>query len=1813
MSLYENKITEIPSEIGDIESLTSLNLSSNKIKSIPPEIGKLVGLVEFFIYNNELEEIPKEIGKLSGLTLIDVSENKIKEIPSEIGQCIELNQINFGENELEEIPDSIGNCDKLEMLKLSHNKLTKLPTSIQELIDLKELHVEGNQIDSLQSELDEVIENLLIFSTEGNPFHTKVGVPNISPAEFEEVIWVMLCSGGVFKKYNRKGKTVNRLVYLDHKTMRLQCRDAKRDRDERDSIPIDKLQEVHVGMKTATLKKYGKSIKEDCYLSLVSPTVTLDLETTPEQREEWAKVFKQTINYYKEHPVVLPEESNPLSPRASRRSNAKPSRSSSDLVSEDSKAKRKSIFGVVGTIGKKKKKRSDLLLDPNRSDSDLDLDSDSNAVSDPELSPRDDEPGSPRSSDDLSPRASPSTEEKLPRSTSKRKLNKKNKSKSKKALRAKDKKSATKSKLANEVKPTSDDSTKIDEQTEDTKDDTSSSVTSSDTKPVEDEKPKSDKEPEPAEPVKEDEKPKSDEKEKEPEPDKEQEQQKPKEKEPEPVLVSEPVKEEEKPKPEIIGEEKKADGPTRAKVGPKASILSRISMFEQPKEEPSPVVSRKSPVVSRPVSMFQQKSPLENSPTSSPTRAVEKATPVLSSDSPAEKSSGHIEVKQTYGGQTSAGNVRSRLSMFEAADAKAQKESAVLKGQRDSEMSTPKKIDVIDKAEAERIAQEEERRAKELADKKAKEEEERKVKEEADRIAKEEADKKAKEEAERKAKEDADRKAKEEEERKAKEEADRKAKEEADRIAKEEAERKAKEEERKAREEEERKKLKTEEERKAFEEKTRKEREERERKEEEERKAKEEADRKAKEEADRKAKEEADRKAKEEAERKAKEEADRKAKEEADKKAKEEAERKAKEEADRKAKEEAERKAKEEADRKAKEEADKKAKEEADRKAKEEADKKAEADKEIPKETTVTESDKPKKKVSIEISPAEEDEDDENDESRTPKIAKRVGGVAGRRLPTRKGGGKLATEAAARLQEAEEKRQKQMEEIARRREENMKRLEEEEEKLAKMTPEERQALEEKEKEEQKKQEEEDYAERLAREEKEREEKQRMELEKQKAEAIKGALGTLKKVEARKRQEPASRLICLKGKRRVRVHLVEVSAKSLNHGDVFILDKKTTMFIWNGKKANRMEKAKGAELTLRFKNQERKGANVVRIDPGDTDEEFWKELGGTENDVRSAEDGGNDIDYERECDARVKLYRIERNEESDSDEYSLIEVETKRLSREALATDGCFILDCQTEIFVWIGKNSTSSMRNFAMNHAKENFLESRPDWTHFARNVEGGEEILFREKFAEWPDIIPGVRGSSRPSGPASSKAAGGSSSASSGGGDDGSSGGKTLVRRRSMLMGRIKKQEAKIDVNKLHTSVRPEQELLGDGTPGTIEAWIGIDGKLAEETDLLEGHFYSEESYVILYTFHKGNALRYHVYFWQGIDASKQDKGLTALLVKEIQVKVRKEKGAEPFQERVTPLKEPYQFLHIFKGKFIVHKGKKSDHKSSSKINHLYRIQSHIDDVHTRAIEIDANASLLNSRDNFIIQTSSKQYRWFGSGSTEDQKQRAVALFEPLVGTRSVKNVNEGSEDKKFWKLLSGNKKSYANASHLKKKGWEPRFYYCTGTGNSFKVDPVWDVIQQELESTCVLIVDVVAEVYVWAGPSAPEETKKKAMETATEYVRAAFDGRLQNTPIYLVPSGQESNSFVALFPAWHDKVNLFIFNSFLNYLTNFFFLLKNNQPREGKMELVSDKLKDYDREYSWEELTAKNKPKGLDYKHLEVCYSFELFFPFY
>jgi len=73
-----------------------------------------------------------------------------------------------------------------------------------------------------------------------------------------------------------------------------------------------------------------------------------------------------------------------------------------------------------------------------------------------------------------------------------------------------------------------------------------------------------------------------------------------------------------------------------------------------------------------------------------------------------------------------------------------------------------------------------------------------------------------------------------------------------------------------------------------------------------------------------------------------------------------------------------------------------------------------------------------------------------------------------------------------------------------------------------------------------------------------------------------------------------KLFQVKGKRNVRVMQVELSYKSLNQGDVFILDAGLKIFQWNGKKANKSERAKGLEVVRDMKDNERGGRAAIFI-------------------------------------------------------------------------------------------------------------------------------------------------------------------------------------------------------------------------------------------------------------------------------------------------------------------------------------------------------------------------------------------------------------------------------------------------------------------------------------------------------------------------------------------------------------------------------------------------------------------------------------------
>ena len=111
----------------------------------------------------------------------------------------------------------------------------------------------------------------------------------------------------------------------------------------------------------------------------------------------------------------------------------------------------------------------------------------------------------------------------------------------------------------------------------------------------------------------------------------------------------------------------------------------------------------------------------------------------------------------------------------------------------------------------------------------------------------------------------------------------------------------------------------------------------------------------------------------------------------------------------------------------------------------------------------------------------------------------------------------------------------------------------------------------------------------------------------------------------------TRLLHVKGRRNVRVLQVPLQLSSLNSGDVFILDAGLTLYQWNGADASRAEKAKGLDIALAIKDEERGGrAALITLAEGEASEEaaaFFAALGWTgapgAAPIASAEEGGAD--------------------------------------------------------------------------------------------------------------------------------------------------------------------------------------------------------------------------------------------------------------------------------------------------------------------------------------------------------------------------------------------------------------------------------------------------------------------------------------------------------------------------------------------------------------------------------------------------------------
>ncbi|NXY36949.1 VILI protein, partial [Pomatorhinus ruficollis] len=581
-----------------------------------------------------------------------------------------------------------------------------------------------------------------------------------------------------------------------------------------------------------------------------------------------------------------------------------------------------------------------------------------------------------------------------------------------------------------------------------------------------------------------------------------------------------------------------------------------------------------------------------------------------------------------------------------------------------------------------------------------------------------------------------------------------------------------------------------------------------------------------------------------------------------------------------------------------------------------------------------------------------------------------------------------------------------------------------------------------------------------------------------------------------------RLLHVKGKKNVVAGEVEMSWKSFNRGDVFLLDLGQLIIQWNGPESNRQERLGAMNLAKDIRDRERGGRTKVGVVDGEDEEaspglmKVLKHVLGEKRDIQPAIP---DEKVDQILKSSLKLYHV-----SDASGNLVIqEVAIRPLTQDMLLHEDCYILDQGgIRIFVWKGKNASKEEKQQAMSRAL-GFIKAKnyPDSTSVETENDGSESSIFRQLFQKWtlPSQTSGL--------------------------------GKTHT------VGKVAKvEQVKFDATTLHAKpeMAAQQKMVDDGS-GEVEVWRVENNELVPVEKKWLGHFYGGDCYLVLYTYFVGPKVNRIIYIWQGRQASTDELAASAYQA----VALDQKYNNEPVQIRVTMGKEPAHLMAIFKGKMVVYAGgtSRAGNTEPAPSTRLFQVHG-TNEYNTKAFEVPVRASSLNSNDVFVLKTPSCCYLWYGKGCSGDEREMAKSVAD-IISKMEKPVIAEGQEPPEFWLALGG-KSQYASSKRLQEENSSvsPRLFECSNKTGTFLATEIIDFTQDDLEESDVYLLDTWDQIFFWIGKGANESEKEAAAVMAQEYLRSHPSGRDLDTPIIVVKQGYEPPTFTGWFLAW-DPLN--------------------------------------------------------------------------
>ncbi|KAF1435961.1 Villin-1, partial [Spheniscus demersus] len=422
-----------------------------------------------------------------------------------------------------------------------------------------------------------------------------------------------------------------------------------------------------------------------------------------------------------------------------------------------------------------------------------------------------------------------------------------------------------------------------------------------------------------------------------------------------------------------------------------------------------------------------------------------------------------------------------------------------------------------------------------------------------------------------------------------------------------------------------------------------------------------------------------------------------------------------------------------------------------------------------------------------------------------------------------------------------------------------------------------------------------------------------------------------------------RLLHVKGKKNVVAEEVEMSWKSFNRGDVFLLDLGQLIIQWNGPESNRNERLKAMTLAKDIRDRERGGRAKVGIVDGEDEGaspglmQVLTHVLGEKRDIKAATP---DDKVDQKLKSSLKLYHLSNA----GGNLVIQEVAIRPLTQDMLLHEDCYILDQGgLKIFVWKGKNANKEEKQQAMSRAL-GFIKAKnyPASTSVEVENDGSESTIFRQLFQKW--TVPN----------------------------------QTTGLGKTHTVGKVAKvEQVKFDATTLHAKpqMAAQQKMVDDGS-GEVEVWRVENQELVPVEKRWLGHFYGGDCYLVLYTYFVGPKVNRIIYLWQGRQASTDELAASAYQ----SVILDQKYNNEPVQVRVTMGKEPAHLMAIFKGKMVVYMGgtSRAGSKEPTPSTRLFHVHG-TNEYNTKAFEVPVRASSLNSNDVFVLKTPSCCYLWYG------------------------------------------------------------------------------------------------------------------------------------------------------------------------------------------------------------------------------------------